>query len=210
MDHCSSWGRLAARRVDREAVVIRGKEVALRHVTKRLGEVVALQDLSRSIHAGSLVVLLGASAAGKTTMRRVLVGFGMPDGGTVLIGDRDVTHVPPHRRNTGIVFQDFALFPHMTVPEAVTYPLTICRAPGWLREQALRRRSPSSNRIRLLQCRPVTRSASSRSQSLPGGCQPACPAGGDEGTFRARIRSSVPSRPRLPNWQHPGRGNAHA
>src|SRR4030065_1306221 len=104
MDHCSSWGRLAARRVDREAVVIRGKEVALRHVTKRLGEVVALQDLSRSIHAGSLVVLLGASAAGKTTMRRVLVGFGMPDGGTVLMGDRDVRHVPPHRRHTGVVF----------------------------------------------------------------------------------------------------------
>jgi ABC-type Fe3+/spermidine/putrescine transport system ATPase subunit len=99
--------------------------IRFQDVTKRFGSVTAVDRVSLDIFSGTFVTLLGPSGCGKTTMLRVLAGFYTPDGGTVEIGGRVVNDVPPHRRNTAMVFQDYALFPHMRVRENVAYGLKV-------------------------------------------------------------------------------------
>jgi ABC-type Fe3+/spermidine/putrescine transport system ATPase subunit len=99
--------------------------IRFQDVTKRFGSVTAVDRVSLDIFPGTFVTLLGPSGCGKTTMLRVLAGFYTPDGGTVEIGGRVVNNVPPHRRNTAMVFQDYALFPHMRVRENVAYGLKV-------------------------------------------------------------------------------------
>jgi spermidine/putrescine transport system ATP-binding protein len=97
--------------------------VEMRHVTKHYGPVVAVEDISLSIRRGEFVVLLGPSGSGKTTILSILGGFTAPDQGSVLIDGRDVTHLPPAQRPTVTVFQDYALFPHMSVAQNVAFGL---------------------------------------------------------------------------------------
>src|SRR5438552_13401826 len=106
----------------------RGEAVRLEALAKRFvhgakGEVAAVSGVSLDIPAGSLVTLLGPSGCGKTTCLRIVAGFVEPDAGRILIAGRDVTTVPPYRRNAGMVFQSYALFPHKTVAANVAFGL---------------------------------------------------------------------------------------
>ncbi|KPJ74139.1 MAG: hypothetical protein AMS14_05790 [Planctomycetes bacterium DG_20] len=97
----------------------------LEQVTKRFGRVVAVDDVSLAVGPGELFFLLGPSGCGKTTLLRVIAGFYAPDGGRVFFGDADVTGRPPHRRNCGMVFQNYALWPHMSVLDNVAFGLAV-------------------------------------------------------------------------------------
>jgi putative spermidine/putrescine transport system ATP-binding protein len=100
-------------------------DVALdvRAVAKDFGAVAALRDISLTLGRGEFLTMLGPSGSGKTTTLRVIAGFLRPDAGEVLINGVNVVDTPPHRRNIGMVFQDYALFPHMTVRDNVGFPL---------------------------------------------------------------------------------------
>src|ERR1700681_1632855 len=97
--------------------------VTLDHVSKRFGEFLAVDDFSLEVAEGELLVLLGPSGCGKTTTLRMIAGFTDASAGSVRIRERDVTHEPPYRRNIGVVFQNYALFPHLTVFENVAFGL---------------------------------------------------------------------------------------
>jgi spermidine/putrescine transport system ATP-binding protein len=97
--------------------------VELEGVTKRFGSAIAVDHLTLRVEAHELLALLGPSGCGKTTTLRMLAGFDDPDSGQIRIDGRDVTGVPPYRRNVNTVFQHYALFPHMTVGENVAYGL---------------------------------------------------------------------------------------
>jgi iron(III) transport system ATP-binding protein len=103
--------------------------IELRNVTKRYGAVVAVRDVSFTVAPRTLVTLLGPSGCGKTTILRLIAGLELPDAGTIRIGDRDVTQVPAAERDVSMVFQSYALFPHMTVLENVGYGLTVSGLP---------------------------------------------------------------------------------
>ena len=103
--------------------------ISIRQLTKRFGSVTALQRLDLTIGAGELFFLLGPSGCGKTTLLRSLAGFYIPEEGTVLFGDEDVTRLEPHRRNTGMMFQSYALWPHLSVAENVAFGLEERRVP---------------------------------------------------------------------------------
>jgi spermidine/putrescine transport system ATP-binding protein len=100
-----------------------GPAVEFRAIAMRFGDKVALQDINLAIEEGSFVVLLGPSGGGKTTLLNILGGFLEPSGGQVLIKGKDVTHVPPAKRPTTTVFQDYALFPHMSIAGNVGFGL---------------------------------------------------------------------------------------
>ncbi|MGP4113541.1 ABC transporter ATP-binding protein [Streptomyces sp. 4N509B] len=93
------------------------------------GGVRALDAVDLTIHAGEFFALLGPSGCGKTTLLRTLAGLETATGGTVRIGEEDVTALPPGRRDVAMVFQDYALFPHMTVSDNIAYPLRIQKVP---------------------------------------------------------------------------------
>jgi len=97
--------------------------VSLQSVSKRFSETPVVRDVSLDVGEGELVALLGPSGSGKTTLLRLIAGFEQPDGGRVMIGGQDVTNVDALRRRCGMVFQHYALFPHMTVAENVAYGL---------------------------------------------------------------------------------------
>ena len=101
--------------------------IELRSVTKRYGDVIANDNVTLKIRRGELMTLLGPSGCGKTTALRCITGHNIPDAGEVWIDGRDVTNVPTHKRDLGMVFQNFALFPHMTVFDNVGFPLMIRR-----------------------------------------------------------------------------------
>ena len=97
--------------------------VEIQDVTKRFGVVTAVEGVSLAIGRGELFALLGPSGCGKTTLLRMIAGFEAPSAGTIRIQGRDVTQVPPHRRPVNMVFQQYALFPHLTVEENVGFGL---------------------------------------------------------------------------------------
>lgn len=98
-------------------------DVRLEDVTKRFGDVVAVDEIDLRVESGKFLTLLGPSGCGKTTLLRCIDGFETPTEGAVYIKDKDVTDVPPFERNTSMVFQSYALFPHMTVGENVAFGL---------------------------------------------------------------------------------------
>ncbi|MBV8189115.1 MAG: ATP-binding cassette domain-containing protein, partial [Alphaproteobacteria bacterium] len=90
---------------------------------RRFGEVVALDEVSLDIAPGELLTILGPSGSGKTTLLKVVAGFEKPDAGRVSVDGQDITAMPPARRDIGMVFQNYALFPHLTVAGNVAFPL---------------------------------------------------------------------------------------
>jgi putative spermidine/putrescine transport system ATP-binding protein len=109
--------------------------LSLAGVAKNYGEVRALRSVDLAVHAGELLTLLGPSGSGKTTLLKVIAGFEIADAGVVTLGGHDITTLPPNKRNIGMVFQNYALFPHMTVAENIAFPLSIRKVP---RAQATR------------------------------------------------------------------------
>ena len=103
--------------------------IHLQQLTKRFGAAVALHQLDLTIAPGELFFLLGPSGCGKTTLLRCLAGFCLPDEGSIRFGGEDVTRLPPHQRHTGMVFQNYALWPHLTVAENVAFGLKELRVP---------------------------------------------------------------------------------
>jgi iron(III) transport system ATP-binding protein len=104
--------------------------IAVENLTKRFGPLAAVSDVSLSVEQGELFTLLGPSGCGKTTLLRLLAGFYTPDAGEIRFGDRVVNHVPPHERGIGMVFQNYALWPHMTVLQNVSYGLKLRKVPA--------------------------------------------------------------------------------
>jgi putative spermidine/putrescine transport system ATP-binding protein len=104
-------------------------EIRLRGLTKRFGDVTAVSGLTLEAASGELVALLGPSGCGKTTTLRMVAGFETPTGGRIVLGDQDVTDVAPERRNCGMVFQHYALFPHLTVAQNVAFGLEMRQVP---------------------------------------------------------------------------------
>ena len=105
-------------------------EVILKGITKKFGDVVAAGDVNLKIEDGEFFTLLGPSGCGKTTTMRMVAGLEHPDEGRIYFGDLDVTDLPPYRRNTGMVFQNYALWPHMKVHENVAYGLKVRKVPN--------------------------------------------------------------------------------
>jgi iron(III) transport system ATP-binding protein len=101
--------------------------VALKNVSKRFGQTLAVDDVSLDIEPGSLVTLLGPSGCGKTTILRMVAGLETVSSGRVFIGDAEVTHLPPNARDVTMMFQSYALFPHLSVFENVAYGLRVLR-----------------------------------------------------------------------------------
>ena len=99
--------------------------IAVENVTKRFGALAAVSDVSLSVGEGEMFTLLGPSGCGKTTLLRLLAGFYNADEGEIRFGDRVVNDVPPHERGIGMVFQNYALWPHMTVSENISYGLKL-------------------------------------------------------------------------------------
>ena len=98
--------------------------LSLRNISRRFGTKAAVQDVSLDVAPGELVALVGASGSGKTTTLRIAAGYEPPDSGSVFLGSFDITALPPQRRGFGMVFQHYALFPHMSVEDNVAFGLT--------------------------------------------------------------------------------------
>ena len=100
-------------------------DISVRNLTKRYGDVVAVDAIDLDIAAGEFFTMLGPSGSGKTTTLRMIAGFEIPDGGTIELAGEDVSRLPPYDRPVNTVFQDYALFPHMTVQQNVEYGLMV-------------------------------------------------------------------------------------
>jgi len=103
--------------------------VELRGISKTFGTVKAADNVSLDIESGEFITLLGPSGSGKTTVLRMIAGFEEPDSGSIHLGDVDITHLPPFDRDVNTVFQDYALFPHMTAQDNVEYGLRTRKVP---------------------------------------------------------------------------------
>jgi len=114
----------------------RSSNVSLIDLTKRFksldgsGEVLAVDDVNLEVKTGELVTILGPSGCGKTTTLRMIAGFEYPTSGSILIGDKDVAKIPPNKRGLSMVFQSYALFPHLTIYENVAYGLRVQKLPA--------------------------------------------------------------------------------
>jgi iron(III) transport system ATP-binding protein len=108
---------------EQQARQVSAGSLALKGITRRFGDHVAVNDISFEVPSGELVALIGASGSGKTTTLRITAGYETPDSGQVLFDDRDITSLPPQKRGFGMVFQHYALFPHMTVEQNVAFGL---------------------------------------------------------------------------------------
>jgi iron(III) transport system ATP-binding protein len=104
--------------------------IAAENIVKRFGSLAALSEVSLSVEEGEMFTLLGPSGCGKTTLLRLIAGFYVPDAGDIRFGDRVVNGVPAHERGIGMVFQNYALWPHMSVFENVAYGLKLRKVPS--------------------------------------------------------------------------------
>ncbi|NKC31284.1 ABC transporter ATP-binding protein [Falsiroseomonas selenitidurans] len=115
-----------------------GHALALRGLSKRYGSFTAVADVSLEVGQGEFLTLLGPSGSGKTTILMCIAGFVEPSEGAILLDGRDITALPPERRDFGMVFQGYALFPHMTVAENVAFPLRVRKMGAAEREAKVR------------------------------------------------------------------------
>jgi spermidine/putrescine transport system ATP-binding protein len=106
-----------------------GEFLEFKGVSKRFGSVRAVEDVSFSVKRGEFFSLLGPSGCGKTTLLRLMAGFEQPDAGAILLDGQDITQLPPHHRSVNTVFQNYALFPHLTVRENIAFGLRVARKP---------------------------------------------------------------------------------
>jgi putative spermidine/putrescine transport system ATP-binding protein len=104
-------------------------DIKLTDVTKRYGSLTTVDKLNLDINQGEFIAFLGPSGCGKTTTLRMIAGLTLPDAGSIRFGRRDVTALPPYERNAGIVFQSYALFPHMTIEQNVAFGLEMRKIP---------------------------------------------------------------------------------
>ncbi|WP_409306200.1 ABC transporter ATP-binding protein [Pectobacterium sp. B1J-3] len=100
-----------------------GTEIRLQGITRHFGQSVAVDNIDLTIEPGEFVTLLGASGSGKTTTLMMVGGFTAPSSGQILLGGKNVTNMPPAKRNLGVVFQNYSLFPHLTVARNLAFPL---------------------------------------------------------------------------------------
>jgi putative spermidine/putrescine transport system ATP-binding protein len=121
-------------------------DIRLRGLTKRYGDFAAVDAVDLDVAQGEFFTLLGPSGSGKTTTLRLIAGFAIPDGGTVELRGRDVTGLPPYARDVNTVFQDYALFPHMSIGDNVEYGLRIAKVP---RDERRRRAAEALELVRL-------------------------------------------------------------
>lgn len=112
--------------------------VRIEQVSKTWGSVTAVDHLSLDVHRGEFFSLLGPSGCGKTTLLRLLAGFEQPDSGRIFIGGKDVTDIPPYERPVNMMFQSYALFPHMNVEDNIAYGLKQEHMPKAARQQRVR------------------------------------------------------------------------
>ncbi|MEY3168438.1 MAG: hypothetical protein RLY44_418 [Actinomycetota bacterium] len=103
--------------------------IEIRNLAKAFGTVKAVDDVTLDIGSGEFITLLGPSGSGKTTVLRMIAGFEDPDAGSISLAGEDITHLPPFDRDVNTVFQDYALFPHMTIQENVEYGLRTRKVP---------------------------------------------------------------------------------
>ncbi len=136
--------------------------ITIERLTKRFGAQTVLDGIDLRIAAGELFFLLGPSGCGKTTLLRAVAGLNEPDEGRILAGERDLTHVPPHRRDMGMVFQSYALWPHMTLRENVAFGLEM---------RSLRRAEVRRRALRALELVKLADRANSKPNELSGGQQ---------------------------------------
>jgi spermidine/putrescine ABC transporter ATP-binding subunit len=154
-----------------------GTALSIRSITKRYGDAAAVDAVSLDIRAGEFVTLLGASGSGKTTLLRIIAGFDDADDGSLLVDGRELRNVPVHKREIGMVFQNYALFPHLSVEQNVAYPLRMRGVPALERR---RRVAEALEAVRL----PAF--AKRRITQLSGGQQQ-----------RVALARAIVSRPRL-------------
>jgi iron(III) transport system ATP-binding protein len=136
--------------------------VRVEKVVKTFGSFVALKAVSVAVEPGELFFLLGPSGCGKTTLLRCIAGFHAPESGRILIGEREVTDLPPYKRDTGMMFQSYALWPHMTLAENVAFGLEMRKVP---RAEIKRRVGEALERVHLAD------RAKARPNQLSGGQQ---------------------------------------
>lgn len=136
--------------------------IRVEKLTKRFGSTEALKGLDLTIQAGELFFLLGPSGCGKTTLLRTIAGFYIPEEGHIYFGGDDVTRLEPHKRNTGMMFQSYALWPHMTVSENVAFGLEERKVP---RDEMQRRVGEALESVRM------SAYANRRPNQLSGGQQ---------------------------------------
>jgi multiple sugar transport system ATP-binding protein len=143
--------------------------IALEHVDKVYANgFVAARDLSLEVADGELMVLVGPSGSGKSTVLRMMAGLETVTGGTIRIGDRDVTELPPQQRDVAMVFQNYALYPHMTVRENLGFGLTIRKQPAAVIEQRVRTVAGSLGLDSLLDRKPAQLSGGQRQRVALG------------------------------------------
>ncbi|QEL27079.1 ABC transporter ATP-binding protein (plasmid) [Bosea sp. F3-2] len=104
--------------------------LSISHLKKRYGDLTVVDNVNIAVADGEFLVLLGPSGCGKTTTLRMVAGFIPPSAGQITIGERDVTHLPPWKRHCGLVFQSYALFPHMSVAQNVAFGLEMHKVPA--------------------------------------------------------------------------------
>src|SRR5215469_17023933 len=109
--------------------------VTVQNLVKRFDSNIAVNDLSLEIADGMFMVFLGPSGCGKTTTLRCIAGLEIPDSGQILIDDEDVTKLPPSARDIAMVFQQYAIYPHMTVAENLAFPLKAVKTPRTVIEE---------------------------------------------------------------------------
>ena len=104
-------------------------KITVENLTKKFGNTTAVDNLSVTMESGKMIALLGPSGCGKTTILNMLSGILPATSGKIFFDDQDVTALPPEKRNIGLVFQNYALYPHMTVLENICFPLEIKKVP---------------------------------------------------------------------------------
>ena len=196
--------------------------IELDHFTKRFGSFTAVPDMNLVVKEGEMLALLGPSGCGKTTTLFAISGILKADGGRIRIGGRDVTNLPAQQRNVGVVFQSYALYPHMTARENIAFPLMLRSTDRATTDDSVEKLARLLEIEALLDRRPP-RPVPARLVPAPGPAPPRCPAWpaatrgrrclrhpGRRPRRRARARSRGNASARAPararNWPRARRG----